>query len=866
VADSYEMGAQNWTDGFGEQFQKRYGYGPKPWLPVLTGRIVGSADQSERFLWDLRRLVADRVATDYVGGLREASKAQGLGLWLENYGHWGFPSEFLRYGAESDRIGGEFWVTGDLGSIECRAASSCANTYGKKFVSAESYTGGPAFQNAPGGLKARGDWSFCEGVNHVVLHVYIHQPWADRLPGVNAPWGTEFNRHNTWFEQGKTWVEYLRRSCWLLQQGNRVADVAYFIGEDAPKMTGTRKPELPPGRDFDYINAEVVERNLRVENGVLTLPHGTSYRVLVLPELVTMRPEVLRKIRDLVKSGATVLGSPPSRSPSLENFPKCDQEVRKLAGELWGNGNIKEPSERRFGKGRVIWGKGLEEVLAALGSTPDFESCAWLRFTHRRSGDTDVYFVANPKAESLTTTAAFRAGNKAPELWWPNSGRIERPAVYDSADGAVRMPLTLGPHGSVFVVFRDKAASRSQRVVSVTRNGEAILNTKVDVPYKPAKDTPVANTFTLAGWVKPAADTALLVETNRGASGLGASRNEVVAPPHGSQFGDAARHAGSGVAVGLNGVCVFEHAASHFAPTLVHAASIIDWKHVAVVYRDGQPSLYLNGVFAHRGLRSDFIVHPGLAPENGATSFVGQMSGFTRFNRALTESDLGRLMETTPRPRAGVPGGGLELQRDADGGVSGWAWESGNYRLRTAAERTLTVSVQAVPAPVGITGPWEVSFTAGWGAPEQATFDQLADWTKRPEDGIRHYSGKAKYRKTFELPADLRNPQPATRLVIDLGEVHDLATVRVNGKELGTLWLAPWRVDVTEAVKPGQNTLEVEVVNVWNNRLAGDAALPESQRRTFIAVPTVNKDAPLLPAGLVGPVTLHSAIKVAAKP
>ena len=149
IADSYEMGSQNWTDGLDAQFVARYGYDPKPWLPVLTGRLVGGADLSERFLWDLRRLVADRVATDYVGGLRDAANAHGLGLWLENYGHWGFPGEFLKYGSQSDRIGGEFWVTGDLGSIECRAASSCANTYGKPFVSAESFTGRTALPERP---------------------------------------------------------------------------------------------------------------------------------------------------------------------------------------------------------------------------------------------------------------------------------------------------------------------------------------------------------------------------------------------------------------------------------------------------------------------------------------------------------------------------------------------------------------------------------------------------------------------------------------------------------------------------------------------------------------------------------------------
>jgi hypothetical protein len=864
IADSYEMGAQNWTDGFGEQFQKRYGYDPKPWLPVITGRIIGSADQSERFLWDLRRLVADRVATDYVGGLREASKARGVGLWLENYGHWGFPGEFLKYGSESDRIGGEFWVAGDLGSIECRAASSCANTYGRKFVSAESFTGGPPFQNAPANLKARGDWSFCEGINHVVLHVFIHQPWEDKWPGVNAPWGTEFNRHNTWFEQGRTWIEYLRRSSWLLQQGNRVADVAYFIGDDAPKMTGERKPELPAGRDFDYINGDVIEKSLSVKNGVLTLPHGTTYRLLVLPELSTMRPEVLRKIHSLVKAGATVFGTPPLRSPSLENFPKCDDEVRKLAGELWGEADVRSAGEHSFGQGRVVWGKSLDDVLGKLGSQPDFESSTRLRFTHRRSDDTEIYFVANPGGNPLNATAAFRAGNKAPELWWPDSGRIERPVVYEAKDGIVRLPLTLGPNGSVFVLFREPAAPLSQQVVSVTHNGDTMLAMNGVAPSKLGENFSATNTFTLAAWVKPAADTGLADEAAQGAAGASLARNEIVPATHGLAFGDQLRHAGAGLTVGRNGVSVFEHAAYHYAPTLVHAANIFDWTHVALVYRDGQPSLYLNGVLAHRGMRSGFIVHPGLVPEKGAASFVGQLSGFTQVNRALAESELTQLMRTTPRPRDELPGGGLELQRDAGGGVSGWAWETGSYRLQLATGRTLAMNASAVPAPLVFSGPWEVDFTPGWGAPEKVVFDSLTDWTKHAEEGIRHYSGKATYRKNFDLtgsPLEIKN----SKWLLDLGEVRDLATVRVNGKELATLWLAPWQLDVTGVVKPGRNTLEVEIVNVWNNRLAGDASLPENQRRTFIIVPTVNKDTPLLPAGLLGPVTLHSALKVAVK-
>ena len=851
VADSYEMGAQNWTDGFGEQFEKRYGYDPKSWLPVLTGRMVGSANQSERFLWDLRRLVADRVATDYVGGLRDASKAHGLGLWLENYGHWGFPSEFLKYGSESDRIGGEFWVTGDLGSIECRAASSCANTYGKKFVSAESYTGGPAFQNAPADLKARGDWSFCEGVNHVVLHVYIHQPWEDKFPGINAPWGTEFNRHNTWFEQSTSWIEYLRRSCWLLQQGNRVADVAYFIGEDTPKMTGSRQPELPPGRDFDFINADVIERNLSIKSGMLTLPHGTTYRVLVLPEQTTMRPELLRKIRDLVNAGATVVGLPPANSPSMENFPKCDYEIRKLAREVWGNADITLPGERQFGKGRVIWGKSLDRILAALGSPPDFESSTPLRFTHRHSKDADIYFVANPKAETLVTTAAFRVNGKAPELWWPDSGCREQPAVYRAADGVVRMPLQFGPHGSVFVVFRKKTLPAAEQVVSVTLSGEEMLTTTMKpLVHETAKDSP--NNFTFALWVKPEDATTLAAEANRGIIGMAEKRNDVFVAPYGGAYGDA-NHAGCGLAVGRNGICVFEHGAGYFAPTLAYPATLTNWTHVTVVYRDGQPSLYLNGGLARTGMKSTHQVHYG-NNQTGAAKYEGKFGSIEPFARSLSEEEIAKLARSMSRPDESVKKFPLQLTRDGAGRITLHSGQGGDYQLKFADGRTQSLKLLVAASPLEISGPWEVGFAPGWGAPEKINFDQLTDWTQRPEYGIKYYSGKATYHKIFKLQA---RPLSNSQIVLDLGEVKDAATVRVNGKEFPPLWLAPWQMDITSAVKPETNTLEVEIANVWNNRLAGDASLPATGRHAFISVPTITTNSQLKAAGLLGPVTIR---------
>ena len=641
IADSYEMGAQNWTDGFEKTFRQQYGYDPLPWLPVLSGRIVGSATQSERFLWDLRRLVADHVATDYVGGLRAAANANGLGLWLENYGHWGFPSEFLKYGSQSDRIGGEFWVTGDLGSIECRAASSCANTYGKPFVSAESFTGGPAFQSSPISLKARGDWSFCEGINHVVLHVVIQQPDDLHYPGINAPWGTEFNRHNTWFEDGgKAWINYERRCCWMLQQGWRAVDVAYFIGEDAPKMTGVRNPALPPGHDFDYINAEVIEKNLSVKNGKLVLPHGVSYRVLVLPKLTTMRPEVLAKIRGLVKAGATVLGEPPSQSPSMQNFPKCDAQVQKLASEIWGADQLPASGERQLGKGRIICGKNLSEVFAEMRTPADIEyrdaaSDANFLYTHRNLPEGEIYFVSNQKDRDEQVNCAFRVAGKQPELWNAVTGEHRLLPDWSESNGQTIVPLTFAPKQSWFVVFRQAGQS---------------------------------------------------------------------------------------------------------------------------------------------------------AAASGAKNFP------------------------------------------------------------------------EVKPVMTLDGAWDVAFDPQWGGPEHATFAALTDWVANADDRIKFYSGTATYRATFDLPASALSAGIG-KLLLNLGKVCDVATVRLNGQDLGTVWVAPWRVDITAAAKVGSNSLEVAVVNPWNNRLVGDAKLPVAQRRTSLSLQTVKPDAPLRSAGLLGPVTVQAIEK-----
>lgn len=475
VEDSYETGGQNWTDDMVPSFTARYGYDPTPYLPTLYGQVIGSQDQSERFLWDLRRLIADRVAYDYVGGLRDVSHAHGLTTWLECYGHWGFPSEFLMYGGQSDEVAGEFWSEGSLGDIENRAASSCAHIYGKQKVWAESCTaGGPNYSRYPATMKQRTDRFFCEGINATLLHLFIQQPDDTTLPGVSAPFGNDFQRKNTWFSQIDLFTDYLRRCNLMLQQGSYVADVAYFIGEDAPKMTGECSPALPRGYSFDYLNAEVLKSATMVD-GALTLASGMQYRLLVLPRQTTMRPEVLEDIARLTRDGLQVVGPRPTASPSLQDYPAADGKVQALAAEMW-KGDC-------YGKGRV-WADGtdLQTILDTLGIVPDCftDPGMPIAFIHRRTATRDIWFVSNQSDASQSFEATFRIAGGAIECWDPTDASQRDLTEYTLANGCTRVPLTLAANQSLFIVFD---ATRKAAPSTGNNFGEEQVLATLDAPW-----------------------------------------------------------------------------------------------------------------------------------------------------------------------------------------------------------------------------------------------------------------------------------------------------------------------------------------------------------------------------------------------
>ncbi len=452
LIDSYEVGSQNWTPKFREEFQKRRGYDPLPFLPVVTGRVIGSREVSERFLWDWRRTIADLFAENYVGRFRELCHQNGLQFSLEPYGNG--PSDNLQIGTMADIPMGEFWV-GGAASETIKIAASAAHVAGRSLVGAESFTADEQHGRwlvEPYGVKALGDRMFTLGVNRYIFHRYAHQPWQNLAPGMTmGPWGMHLERTQTWWDTGTpAWLRYVARCQSLLQSGRFVADVLSFCGDDAPNDVPTRGT-LPSGYDYDGCDRTTLMR-LTVKNGQLVLPGGMAYHVLVLPDSPWMTPATLRKVADLVKAGATVVGSKPLRSPSLTNYPACDDEVSRLADAVWGNDA--KLTEHRFGAGRVVWGK----PVAALLPVPDMAQATGqpaLPWIHRQANGTDLYFVSNPRYRNLTADVTFRVSGKAPELWHPETGTVEPAPVWRAAgSGQTRVTLRLGPAESVFVVFR----------------------------------------------------------------------------------------------------------------------------------------------------------------------------------------------------------------------------------------------------------------------------------------------------------------------------------------------------------------------------------------------------------------------------
>jgi len=464
MLDSWEAGIQNWTDEMISEFKQRRGYDPSPFLPVLAGRVVGSSEVSDRFLWDFRRTLVDMFAENHYGVVSDFFHKQGI----KTYGEAGGVSlesieDALLNKKYMDIPMGEFWVKdlhpSSMYYEDVRGAASSSHVYGKNLVAAEAFTGGN--YESPNTLKKIGDYWFTQGINRLVFHTSAHQP-LDTKPG-NTMVGTHLHRNITWAELAKPLMTHFARNSYMLQRGLFVADVAYLLTEGAPSTMpfwqSGLQPSMPPGYDFDYINTDVLLNRMQVSpSGKLVLPDAMTYSVLVLPQTSEMTLHALKKIEQLISGGATVIGPKPIAASGLSGYPQVDADLHELASNIWGDLDGVSRTVRTYGKGKIVWGQSVKQVLKALNVNPDLslngttDEVSWI---HRKDGETDIYFVVNRTDSPLNLSARFRIGGRKPELWYPDSGSVQ-PAAYQINDSLTNVPLNLAGGQSVFVVFNER--------------------------------------------------------------------------------------------------------------------------------------------------------------------------------------------------------------------------------------------------------------------------------------------------------------------------------------------------------------------------------------------------------------------------
>ncbi|HEV2486924.1 MAG TPA: glycosyl hydrolase [Terracidiphilus sp.] len=511
INDSWEAGSQNWTDNMIAQFTKRRGYDPVPWMPVLAGQVVESSEASDKFLWDFRKTIGDLIADEHYGQLEETLHERGMGHYGESHESG---RAFVADGMEVKKFNevpmSAMWtqVPGvnneQFGyNADDRESASVAHIYGQNLVAAESMTAAAApWAWSPSTLKPTADQEFLNGINRFVIHESAHQPLINKAPGLTlGPFGQWFNRNETWAEQAGSWIDYLARTSYLLQQGHFGADLIYFYGEDS-NLTAIfehKSPDVPAGYGFDYINADGLIHELSTADGRITTPSGMTYRLLGLdPYSKHMSLPVLRAIHKLVENGAVVAGPKPNDDPSLSD----DQaEFNKLNDEMFGDGT----GVHKVGKGVVYAGQNLGDVLSALKVAPDFdytkpESDARLLFVHRKLADGDLYFVDNRNDRGEQVDATFRVTGKAPELWHAETGKSE-PVSFRIADGRTTIPLKLEPWGTVFVVFRNATKETSHTLPVKTEKQIATVDGPWKVGFQPDRGAPPTITLdALSSW------------------------------------------------------------------------------------------------------------------------------------------------------------------------------------------------------------------------------------------------------------------------------------------------------------------------------------------------------------------------------
>lgn len=504
LTDSIEVGAANWTPRMVEQFKRLRGYDPLPYLPTLAGVLVGTREQSDKFLRDYRQTLADLMASEHYGTVAQVAHENGLKVYGEaledNRPSLGDDMAMRSY---ADVPMAALWTFGRKAGpnpsylVDMKGAASVAHIYGQNLVAAESMTSALApWAYAPNELRRIIDLEFASGVNRPVVHTSVHQPVDDKVPGLSlAIFGQFFNRHEAWADLARPWVDYMARSSLLLQAGRNVADVAYFYGEEGPLTAlygRNRIADAPKAHAYDFINRDALFEAVKVEGNEVVAKGGARYRAIQLGgSSRKMTVATLQRFASLVEAGATVIGQAPEGCPALTDN---SAEFAALVAKLWSGQPV-----TKIGAGQVIASSDVDAALGTAGVAPDFRMTgasadAEVLFVHRQLADGDVWFLNNRKPAAEQVEARFRVTGKQPELWHADTGATEA-VSYRIENGETVVPMTLDAESSVFVVFRKPAPAASLMLKKVVPTVAATLDKPWQVTFQAGRGAPASITL-----------------------------------------------------------------------------------------------------------------------------------------------------------------------------------------------------------------------------------------------------------------------------------------------------------------------------------------------------------------------------------
>ncbi len=802
--DSWEMGSQNWSERFGEEFKARRGYDLTPYLPVFLGYVVTSLEKSERFLWDVRQTAQELVIENQADWLRNRGRVFGMKLSLEPYDL--NPCADLALGSAADVPQAEFWSVGDVETtFSVVEATSVGHTCGHTVIAAESFTADPIdlWLEHPASLKNQADWALCAGINRIIFHRFQAQPGHGRSPGMtmgtSGGYGVHWDRTQTWWEMASAFHLYLTRCQHMLTIGRFVADVLYLAVEGAPSVFIPPASAFLPGRfpdrrgyNFDGCSSRTLMERASVKGGRICFPDGMSYRLLVLPQVETMTPESLGKVAELVEAGATVLGMPPVKSPSLSGYPDCDARVQRVAARLW-NGSDTAP--HRVGKGSVH----LDSSAAALRSVDPLRSAQWIE-----NGFEDSY---RPVSYSRTITLRDFESMVAAEI---------------TVTAAVAYRVFL--NGYQVAAGREPRQVRRVDVSSMLTDGQNLIRIEL-MPNSGKAPGPQAVIAALTLMMANGKQQTIATDKTWTCSSRGTDA--------------ATKEIGGFTSTPwkLDETCYQEaclYPSYQVTSRALRALGVVPdfdgGEHVRFIHRnDFDRDVYMVG---NRKEESQEVTC-AFRVDRGAPEWWSPLTGERRRLSDFEQKD-------------GITRIPLRLEPLETGFVV--------FEKTNALADARGTDFRHIKPMMTMTGPWRVSFDPNWGGPAEVVFEQLDDWTERSEEGIRYYSGKATYNIAFEVPSG----SDLSQCAVSLGEVHNIASVKLNGTGLGISWCAPWRLAIPKDVlHAGRNTLEIVVANLWTNRLILDSSLPLEKRLTWMPDNPFKRDYPLQKSGLLGPVIIE---------